>query len=90
LNSISRLRKVGFVMEHRVSLALKAAAKMPPLTHWPPAGHGFDIMRSEVVDWLIKQPEIRQSIFNYCKRSGVIEYDVESRCWRGVDWREPQ
>ena len=60
-----------------------AASKMPPLCHWPNDGRGFDIMRSEVVEWLCQQPEIRQMVFNIMKRS-AITYDLETRTWRGV------
>ncbi len=60
---------------------------MPPLSHWPELGYGFDIMHSDVADWLWQQPEIRQALFNFVKNSGVITYDVESRCWRGVSWK---
>jgi len=59
---------------------------MPPLSHWPDDGHGFDIMRSDVVDWMCNQKELRQALFNFVKNSGVITYDLESRCWRGVEW----
>jgi hypothetical protein len=53
--------------------ALKAAARMPLLDHFH-HGRTFDIMESDVCAWLIEQPEIRQSIFNYCKRHGALLY----------------
>jgi hypothetical protein len=67
---------------------MRAAANMPPLNHWPPGGNGFDIMRSAVADWLCQQPEIRQFIFNVCKRDGTIVFDLDSKTWRGSDWRQ--
>jgi hypothetical protein len=63
---------------------MKAAAKMPPLPHW--SHQGFDVMRSEVCKWLIAQPELRQELFNWAKRHGVITFDTETHCWRGVQW----
>jgi hypothetical protein len=69
---------------HQVTPALQAARRMPPLNHWP--GQSFDIMRSEVAQWLCNQPELRQELFNWCKHRGVITYDLETRRWRGVAW----
>jgi hypothetical protein len=66
------------------SPAMKAAARMPALTHWPNEGHGFNIMRSEVCDWLVARPEIRQLVFNLAKSAGAIQYDITSRTWRGI------
>jgi hypothetical protein len=66
---------------------MEAAARMPPLTHWP-SGQCFDIMRSEVAAWLSRQPALRQEIFNLCRRNGAITYDLETRQWRGVEWRQ--
>ena len=61
---------------------------MPPLTHWPNDGYGFDIMRSDVVDWMCQQPELRQWLFNLVRNAGAITYDLETRTWRGVAWTE--
>ncbi len=71
---------------HKPNPALEKAKQMPPLEHWPQSGYGFDIMQSGVVDWLCQQRECRQALFNFVKNSGVITYDMESRCWRGVAW----
>ncbi len=71
---------------HKPNPALEKAKRMPALSHWPQSGDGFDIMASQVVDWLCAQPECRQALFNCVKNSGVITYDVQSRCWRGIAW----
>ena len=63
------------------SPALKAAAKMPVLDHFH-KGRPFDIMESDVAEWLCQQPEIRQALFNYYKRNGLIVY-VDGR-WVGA------
>jgi hypothetical protein len=55
------------------SPAFKAAAEMPALRHFH-RGRPFDIMESEVAAWLCDQPELRQEIFNWCKRLGCILY----------------
>jgi hypothetical protein len=66
----------------------KAMANMPPRDHWPHGIYGFDIMRSEVADWLCKQPECRQEIFNWARRIGAITYDLPSHTWRGVNFND--
>jgi hypothetical protein len=60
---------------------------MPPLPHWLGRDPSFSITRSEVVRWLISQPEILQLTFNAIKNAGVIEFDLESRCWKGINWK---
>jgi len=74
-----------------LSPAMRVAAKCPPLTHWLGHDQSFSIAQSEVVKWLIKQPEVLQLVFNIAKHSGAITFDLDSRCWRGVNWqRESQ
>jgi len=75
-------------MNRKVGPALRTAANMPPRIHWPRHRCDFDIMRSEAVQWLIAQPEIRQWIFNMVKHAGAITFDIESRTWRGVEWQQ--
>jgi hypothetical protein len=67
---------------HTHSPAFKAAAKMPVLDHYHP-GQPFDFMRSDVAEWLLAQPEIRQEMFNWMKRLKAILY-VDGR-WIGAD-----
>ena len=72
---------------HKPNPGLNKAAQMPALRHWSPNG-GFDIMQSEVVDWLVAQKEIRQWLFNIVKNAGAITFDIETRTWRGVAWQD--
>jgi hypothetical protein len=72
-----------------LSPAMRAASTMPPLTHWLGRDQSFSITRSEVARWLAAQPEILQFVFNSMKNAGVIEFDLESRCWRGIAWQPP-
>lgn len=58
--------------------------QMPPLHHTMP-GEEFDITKSEVVKWLISQPEIMQLIFNAVKGKYIV-YDKVTGTWRGVDY----
>jgi len=59
-------------------------AKMPSLVHWD-RNQPFDIMKSEVVEWLIKQPDVRQFLFDRVKGTGMITFDEKLGKWRGVD-----
>ena len=66
---------------------LDVAKKMPPLRHSVP-GLNFDIAQSEVVGWLIKQPEIMQEIFDIARNRKVIIYNPETQKWQGVDYHD--
>ena len=46
----------------------------------------FNIMQSKAAEWLCRQPEVRQYIFDAARETGSIEYDKELGEWRGVDW----
>lgn len=62
---------------------LNCARKMPRLKHT--VGSKFDIRTSEVVKWLLNQPDIMQKVFNFAMNGGVIVYDPDTGEWRGVD-----
>ena len=62
---------------------LNCARKMPRLKHT--VGDRFDIRSSEVVKWLVNQPDIMQKVFNFAQNSGVIVYDPNTGEWRGAD-----
>lgn len=67
---------------------LDIAKKMPPLFHKLP-NEDFDIHKSEVVKWLISQPEIMQYIFSHIEKirgeNAYIVYDRKTGKWRGVE-----
>lgn len=62
----------------------EAASSMPPLPHSKP-GERFDIERSEAARWLCSRPETLQLVFDAAKERGLIEYDAETRAWRGSE-----
>lgn len=70
-----------------LSPAMRVASKMPPLHHWLERDPSFSITRSEVVRWLIAQPECLQFLFNAMKNAGVITFDLESKRWVGINWK---
>ena len=63
---------------------LDCAKDMPRLTH--STDGSFDINTSEVVDWLISQPEIRQKIFDMAKNQRVIFFCNGK--WQGINYHD--
>ena len=51
--------------------------------NWPDRGQPFDIAKSEVVGWLISQPEIQDWLFERLKESQAIVFDAATRTWSG-------
>jgi hypothetical protein len=60
------------------------ASKMPPLSHYPDQEQDFDIRKSQVVQWLIQQPEVLQSLFNYYKVRSV-KFNPITQKWSGIN-----
>lgn len=64
---------------------------MPPLAHSEKCKL-FDIMKSEVVNWIVMQPEVRQWLFDKVtdKTGGrnpeFIKYNPYTGKWQGVDY----
>lgn len=70
---------------------LEVVRKMPPLYHKMP-DEDFDINKSEVVEWLMKQPEIKQFIFekasNRSDKLKPMKYNHTICKWQGVDYND--
>lgn len=71
-------------MPKKRSKFLSIARIMPPCYHTLP-GKDFDIKKSEVMKWLISQPEILNYLWNNIKNSGDVIYDPKTGLWQGVD-----
>lgn len=69
------------------SQLLDMAKNMPPLRHSIP-GQEFNIYDSEVIQWLINQPEALNYIWNNIKNSGAVIYDKSTGTWQGVNYEE--
>lgn len=67
----------------KTTKAIKAVTQMPIRQHT--TTEPFDIMQSEVVAWLVQQPEVLNSMFNYYKDAGAIVFDSTSQSWKGVE-----
>lgn len=65
---------------------LAAARHMPPLYHKLP-GESFDIRKSRVLWWLVKQPAVLYCLWNFFKDSGVIYFNRDTGKWQGVDFQ---
>lgn len=78
-------------MNRPKNIKLNCLRKMPPLRHRID-GEPYDIMKSEVMDWIVKQPEVRQWLYDKVadKTGGrmpeFIKYDSEKGTWQGVDY----
>jgi len=70
--------------KHARSKKWAVAKNMPPLKHTIP-GRAFSWADSEVVDWLIKQQEVRQIVFEAVKGNEIV-FDPATGKWRGVDY----
>lgn len=66
---------------------LEVGRKLPPSYHKMP-GQDFDFKKSEVVKWLIDQPEILIFVMDIMNKSEAIVYDKDTEKWQGVDYEE--
>ena len=67
------------------SKILDVSRFMPPLRHSIP-GQEFDIRKSEVMQWMLKNPATWNYIWNNIKQSGAVEYNPATGTWQGVDY----
>ena len=74
-------------MKNKRSTRWSVAKQMPPLRHSFP-GQPFDVLKSEVVAWLVNQPEIAQLVFDSAKDRGEIVYDPGTGTWRGAEYAD--
>ena len=71
--------------QKRQSHLLNVAKQMPPLYHTIP-GHDYSVEDSQVIRWIVSQPELCQRMFNKLRDSGYIVYDRETGKWQGADY----
>ena len=58
---------------------------MPPLYHRLP-NEDFSPEKSELYDFIKKQPGLIEWVRNVAKDNGLIVYDKETGKWQGVDY----
>lgn len=61
---------------------MECGRKMPELKH-SFDGEKFDIEKSEVVNWLINQPDVKLLIYDLFRVNAYIVYDPEKKTWKG-------
>jgi hypothetical protein len=66
-------------------MKLDTARLMPPLYHKLP-GEVYSSEKSQVIQWLIDQPEIQEFIWDKIKQSGDVIYNPVSCTWQGIDY----
>lgn len=59
-------------------------SQMPELSHWPNKPSDFDITKSEVLAWLLKQPEVLNWLVQQVKDCKAIVYNPEKGTWKGA------
>lgn len=72
----------------KASKRLNVARKMPELKHSFP-DEDYNVSKSEVVQWLMSQPEVQQYVFDRVANNGkykLILFDKERGTWKGVDY----
>jgi len=65
------------------SLYLLKLSGMPVLRHWPHRDKPFKFEDSEVVKWLMQQPEVMEKAFEHARSSGMIVFNQETKDWKG-------
>ena len=60
--------------------ALSVVGRMPPKYHKHP-GENYDVMKSEVCNFLMNMPEVREYLFSQMKPAML--FDPVTRQWRG-------
>jgi hypothetical protein len=65
---------------------MQAARQMPVLDHYRHGRH-FNILESDVANYLCQLPEFRQLAFNIARRNGAIVFRSDGR-WVGADFNQ--
>lgn len=63
---------------------LDIGKQMPRLQHTFP-NEEFDYDKSQVLKWIASQPELLTYIKHKLYNVGYIQYDKDSRTWKGID-----
>ncbi len=69
----------------RTTKPIPSVLRMPPLAHWPNQYRPFDVSKSDVVRWLIHQPDVQQWLFDTMRSRQWIAYDAARGLWHGRD-----
>lgn len=67
----------------QISKLLKEVSTMPSVKHHH-KGESYDVMKSEAIDWLVKQPGVREWLWRKVMATKLIEYDEAFEVWKGI------
>lgn len=67
------------------AVKLSKVAEMPPVYHKMP-GQKYETLKSEAIQWMIKQPELMEYLWDHVKQSKFVEYDYETGMWIGKEY----
>lgn len=67
----------------RTSKKLSIVQNMPPCYHTRP-GCVYDVFHSEVIQWLLRQPDVLHYLWDQVRQSGLVQYDAHTGQWKGV------
>lgn len=87
LDIIERLKNDGYYGSRahgKRSVKLRIAKQMPQLRHSFP-NQEFDIMNSEVCEWLIQQPDIRSFLYSVVCGDEIV-FNPDTGTWQGKDY----
>lgn len=67
---------------------LMCVKSMPPLRH-SAGDKKFDITKSKACQWLIRQPDVLNYVFDKVREEKLIAYDLTTGTWQGIDYQAP-
>lgn len=68
-----------------ISKNLEKGLEMPELYHRIP-GEEFDANKSEVYEWIRKQPELLSYLWSHMTNNHLVQYDSKRGTWKGVEY----
>jgi len=71
----------------KISTKLSVVKTMPKLQHRIP-NEEYDVAESNVVKWLIQQPDVLQHLFETMKDRKLIKYNSDTSTWQGIEYEE--
>lgn len=67
----------------RVLKIREAFGSMPPLVHDTNKSQAYDVSRSQVAAWLLRQPDAAQFIFDLARETKAIVFCKRRQAWIG-------
>lgn len=71
---------------------MNCVSKMPPLRFVYDGyeeNEEFDFNKSPMMQWIVKQADVKRYLHAYIKQTELIRYDSDLKLWIGVDYFNP-